>query len=275
MARRAGSHKCSSLEAYQRSGNLARQADVLSTLGVLCQWEGRWDEALSYYERGRKESLKVGETVGAALARVNMAEILMDRGEWAEAEALLLETLPLWRAAQWRYYLGACLSYLGRVSLCLGRPDEALSRLEEAKATFLNVGAEEQVPAIDARIAECHVATGNVNAALELSRGLLGRAGKSNGVARVVSLLERVQKRRAAEAGRHLGRARRVGGRPRRGPGAASDLFEVALDVAVADRVRPIGGRRAAARDGEREESRQLLSSLKVRAVPPIPSPPQ
>ncbi len=42
-----------SLEAYQRAGNLVRQAGVLSNLGVVCQWEGRWDEALSYYERGR------------------------------------------------------------------------------------------------------------------------------------------------------------------------------------------------------------------------------
>src|SRR4030095_9525343 len=50
-----------SLEAYKRSGNRARQADVLSTLGVLCQWVGQWDEALSYYERGRNEALKIGD----------------------------------------------------------------------------------------------------------------------------------------------------------------------------------------------------------------------
>ena len=36
-----------SLEAYQRAGNRARQADVLSDLGVVCQLDGRWDEALS------------------------------------------------------------------------------------------------------------------------------------------------------------------------------------------------------------------------------------
>jgi hypothetical protein len=46
------------------------------------------EEALSYYERARQESLKVGGTVNAALARLNMAEILTDRGEWAEAEAV-------------------------------------------------------------------------------------------------------------------------------------------------------------------------------------------
>src|SRR5438105_8498483 len=116
-----------SLEAYQRSGNMVRQAGVLSSLGVVCQWAGRWDEALSYYEQGRKEASKIGSRVVAATASINIAEILTDRGEWAEAEAILLETLPLWKASQYRLYLGACLLVLGRVSLRLGRLQEAHS----------------------------------------------------------------------------------------------------------------------------------------------------
>ena len=44
-----------SLEAHRRSGNRVRQAVILSNLGVVCQWEGRWDDAMSYYERGREE----------------------------------------------------------------------------------------------------------------------------------------------------------------------------------------------------------------------------
>ena len=67
----------------------AAGAACCRTLGVVCQWEGRWDEALSYYERGRDAALKIGSAVDAAVARVNIAEILIDRGEWAEAEALL------------------------------------------------------------------------------------------------------------------------------------------------------------------------------------------
>jgi len=244
----------------------------LSTLGVVCQWEGRWDEALAYYEQGRNESVKVGDSVGAALTHVNMAEILTDRGEWAEAETLLLGTLPLFKASAWRYYLGACLSYLGRVSLCLGRLDEAMTRLEEAKACFLHVGAEEQVPAIDARIAECQVAKGNVDAAIEIATGLLARAGESNGVARVVSLLDRVHAhallkqgdlwgaRDALDAGLAAARERR-------------DLFEVALTSLSLIELDRLEGVEPALEVVN--ESRQLLASLKVRAVPPVPQPPQ
>ena len=75
--------------------------------------EGRWDEALSYYERARAAALKLGNTVNAALSRMNAAEVLTDRGEWTEAEALLLETLRVWRASQYQSYLGECLLWLG------------------------------------------------------------------------------------------------------------------------------------------------------------------
>ena len=79
---------------------------LLSNLGVIYQWEGRWDEALSYYERGRAESVKLGNTFDATIARMNVAEILSDRGELAEAQELLLDTLPVWRASRYRYLAG-------------------------------------------------------------------------------------------------------------------------------------------------------------------------
>ena len=182
-----------SLEAYQQADNLARQVGVLSMLGVVCQWEGRWDEGLSYYERSRDAASKIGASVDAAVAKINIAEILTDRGEWAEAEALLLQTLPLWKAAQYHYFLGACFTQLGRVSLRLGRFDEALTRLEEARASFLRVGADKEVPAVEARIAECRVALGNDDAAIELATRVLAQASASNSVSRVASLLERVR----------------------------------------------------------------------------------
>ena len=261
-----------SLEAFQRAGNLVRQAAALMTLGVVFQWEGRWDDALSYYERGRDANLKSGNMVGAALGRVNVAEILIDRGEWAEAEALLLETLPLWKASQYHYYLGACLLFLGRVSLRLGRLDEALSRLEESKANFLHVGAEQEVPPVDARIAECRLAMGNPDAALELVRGMLGRASESNGVARVVPLLERIQGHVLLQqddlwGARDALEASLVAAKERR------DLFEATLtqlSLIELDRLEGIEPPLEMV-----TESRSLLFSLKVRAVPPVLLPPR
>jgi class 3 adenylate cyclase/tetratricopeptide (TPR) repeat protein len=259
-----------SLETYQRTHNRAGQVGVLMSLGVVCQWEGRWDEAASCYERGRDEALKIGDTVGAALARINVAEILTDRGEWAEAEALLLETLPLWKASQYRYYLGACLSLLGRVSLRLGRLDEALTRLNEAKANFLHVGAEQEAPPVDARIAECRVAMGDADPALELVRGMLDRTGSSNGVARVLPLLERVQAHALIRQGDLWGardalEASLAAARERRA------LFEVTLTLLSLIELDRLEGIEPPL--DVLTESRSLLGSLKVRAVPAVPLP--
>ena len=261
-----------SLEAYRRAGNLDRQAVVLSDIGVECQREGLWDEALTHYQHAREAALKLGNTVFAAIARTNIAEILIDRGEWAEAEALLRETLRFWRASEYRYFLGASLSLAGRVSLRLNRFDEALSRLDEAKANFLHVGAEEEIPPIDARIAECRLAMGKADAALELVRGLIGRAGESNGVARVLPLLERIQGHALLGQG-DLWAARDALEASLEAANERHNFFEAALtklSLIELDRLEGIEPPIEMV-----TESRSLLASLKVRAVPPVPAPPQ
>jgi hypothetical protein len=180
--------------------------------------------------------------------------------------------LPLWRASEYRYFLGACLSYLGRALLCLGRVDDAVSRLEEAKANFLHVGAEQEVPPVDARIAECHIAKGNSEAALELVRGMLGRASESNGVARISPLLERIQGHALLQQGDLWGardalEASLVAAKERR------SFFEAALtslSLIELDRLEGVEPPLEMV-----TESRSVLSSLKVRAVPPVPAPPQ
>jgi class 3 adenylate cyclase/tetratricopeptide (TPR) repeat protein len=179
------------LEAYRRSGNVLRQAGLLSNLGVICQFEGRWDEALSYYERGRAESMKLGNTFDATIARMNVAEILSDRGELDQAQSLLLDTLPVWRGSRYRFLLGGCLWLLGRVSLRAGRIDEALVRLAEARALFVAVKREEELLDVDARIADCRTLAGDPDAALAILTDALARARASKGGAKSISLLER------------------------------------------------------------------------------------
>jgi tetratricopeptide (TPR) repeat protein len=261
-----------SLECFQRAGNRVREAGLLLSIGVICQWEGRWDEAIQCYERGRDANAKVGNMVGAALARVNIAEVLADRGEWGEAEALLVETLPFWKAAQYHYYLAACLSVLGRVLLRLGRLDDALARLEESKAQFLQVGAAEEVPAVDARIAECHEAKGNPQAALDLINGMLARADSSHGVQRILPLLQRLQGHALMQQGDLWG-ARDALDASLAAANERSNLFEATLtmlSLIELDRLEGVEPPMEIV-----DESRSRLAQFKVRAVPPVPKPQQ
>jgi len=128
------------------------------------------------------------------------------------------------------------------------------------------------VPPVDARIAECRLAMGNPDAALELVRGMLGRASESNGVARVVPLLERIQGHVLLQqddlwGARDALEASLVAAKERR------DLFEATLtqlSLIELDRLEGIEPPLEMV-----TESRSLLFSLKVRAVPPVLLPPR
>jgi tetratricopeptide (TPR) repeat protein len=259
-----------SLEAYQRCGNRSQEATVLSNLGIVCQWQGRWDEALSYYERAREASSKLGSSILVAMTRANIAEILIDRGEWAEAESILVETLPVWKASKNGYFLAGSLGLLGLALLRLGRFDDALARLEESKAGYIRVGADGDVPAIDARIAECRVAMGRADDALELVRDLIERAASSSAVERILPLIHRVHghalllkddlwgARDALEASIAAAKER-------------NNDFEAALtmlSLIELDRLEAVEPANEIV-----TESRSMLSALKVRAVPPVPLP--
>ena len=256
------------LEAFRRAGNVRRQAGLLANLGVACGWEGRWDEAVSYFEQAREESIKIGNTVDAELARINIAEILTDRGELTQAQTLLDASLPMWRALNYRYFLGACYALLGRVALRAGRPEAALARFEEAKTLFEDVGSQQDVLDVDSRIAECRVFMADPKAALELAAATLARVGSPKSVPKAVALLERVRgqallqqgnlagARKALEASLAAGRARR-------------DLFETALTLlAFVDLAHREGVEPAPEIMGE---CQTLLDRLKVSAVPALP----
>jgi tetratricopeptide (TPR) repeat protein len=258
------------LDAFEQVGNLTRQAGVLLTLGAVLQWECRWDDALSCYQRAAEISVKVSSAVASGVARINIAEVLTDRGEWSEAESLLSQTLPLWKSSQFRYFLAAAMSVLGRISMRLGRFDEALARLDESKALFTQVGAEGEVPAIDARIAECRVAMGRLDEGLALVNEMLSHATESNSIGKLVPLLQRaaghaMMKQDDLWGARDALDASLAAAREKR------NLFEgmlTMLSLIELDRLEGVEPPLEMV-----EESRAMLAKLKVRAVPPVPVP--
>ena len=257
-----------SLEAYERSGNRERQAGLLANLGAACHYEGRWDEALSYYERAQEASLKIGDLVDAEVTRLNAAEILADRGELTEAETILLESLPRTRALQYRLFLGAFLSVLGRVALRALRFSDALSRLDEARMHFDHVGAEAEVLDVDSRIAECRALMRETDAALDLVKATLSRASAAKALPRVAPLLERVHGYALLQRGDPVGaraafEASLAAGRTRGLP------LEIALTLlALIELDRSQGIEPSPEMVGESES---LLRGLKIKTVPPVP----
>ncbi|MFO1303254.1 MAG: adenylate/guanylate cyclase domain-containing protein [Burkholderiales bacterium] len=261
-----------SLRAYERSGDRVKQAVILNNVGVVYQAEGRWDRAMDYYRRGGDASSKIGDRFTAALSSMNVAEILADRGEVTEADALLKEALPLWRSSKYRFFHGACLSLLGRVAMRDGRLDEASMRLQEAKSNFAHVGASQEAAAMDARLAECRLYAGDARGALELADATLSTAAAGEGVSAILPLLERVR----GEALLRIGDDRAAHAAFTKGletARARNDLYETLLLLIALIRVAERLG--IPAPDGATEESERLFDSLHIRAIaelPPVPA---
>jgi tetratricopeptide (TPR) repeat protein len=258
-----------SLDAYRRAGNLVRQASLLSDLGVLCQWSCRWDEALSYYERARTAATGIGSSSTAAIARFNASEIHTERGEWTEAERLLLELLPSFKASEYHYMVGACLALLARVALRTGRVDEALARRDEATALYRLAGAESEVPSLEAWVAECRLAKGDADGALELVTALTGQAADA-AVARILPQLQRIEGHARIRQGDLWGardalEASLAGARER------NNRFEATLAMLALIELDRLEGIEPA--HEMLTETRATLAELKVRAVPPVPAP--
>ena len=182
-----------SLELAEETGDLERQAHVLNSLGYSAFYEGQWDDAMGFYERASTIFGTIGDLVNAHAVAGNVAEILAERGRYDEADAILRDSLGVWRASEYRYFLAGCLSDLGRVAARTHRFDESLSMLEEALGLFVDVGAEEEVVDVVVRKAECRVLMGEAGAALALVEEAETKMRGTDAAAQSGSSLERIR----------------------------------------------------------------------------------
>jgi class 3 adenylate cyclase/tetratricopeptide (TPR) repeat protein len=188
-----GQHCLLGLEDAEKVGDVKAQASFLNSLGFIAYYEGRWSDALEFNERAATIFEAVGDPINPELEAMNNAEIYLERGDLAEAEARLRETLPVWRASAYRYFLASCLALLGRVTARAGRFEESLLVLDEALSIFADVGAE--VEAVDtlARKAECLVLMGDANDALTLVDEVWEQAEGGDASGPSTSLLHRTR----------------------------------------------------------------------------------
>ncbi len=145
------------LPIYEEIGDLVGQASVLNNLGVGAYYEGRWDEAVAFYRRSGDASTRAGDVVGAAIVRMNEAEILSDQGHLDEARGLFDDALHTFRAARHRAAIALCTSNIGRLQARSGLFADAHLHLTEALRDAEEFGANEIALEARARIAECLV----------------------------------------------------------------------------------------------------------------------
>jgi tetratricopeptide (TPR) repeat protein len=145
------------LAIFEEIDDLQAQAQVLNNMGTFAYFAGRWNEAVEEWDRSRELRLRTGDAVEAANGTNNVAEVLSDQGHLEAAETRFREALRVWKAAGFEQGVAFVVANLGRVAYRAGRVDEALPKLQEARATFADAGYVAQVLETDTRIAECHL----------------------------------------------------------------------------------------------------------------------
>jgi tetratricopeptide (TPR) repeat protein len=171
------------LGIYEELGDLDKCATVNNDLGAFSYYQGRWDNALGFYEKARDQWQRAGDLPSVAIISANVAEILSDRGQLDEAERMGREALRIWRGVGLKSAIAYGLNIVGRVACRSGRYGEALELLEQARDLNHEIGDEPEELESDVRIAECLAMQSRAAEALELATEALARSETLGGPA--------------------------------------------------------------------------------------------
>ncbi len=117
--------------------------------GTVYFFEGNLVEAERAYAETARELQNLGYRLGAAQARVNLAEAKLQLEKTAEALVLLEESEPIFRGLQATMSLVETLRCRGVALLKLGRYEEAKHTVEEAVLLAEENGLEQALPALE------------------------------------------------------------------------------------------------------------------------------
>jgi class 3 adenylate cyclase/tetratricopeptide (TPR) repeat protein len=254
------------LDIYDELGIIGTPATIYNNLGMFAWLEGRWDEAVELYERGRDLHRRIGAEVDAAVQIHNIAEVLSDQGHLDEARSLFEESLRVWRAADYRVGVAYATSSLGRVASRGGDFPRADELFAAAREQFQRGAGEAELVDTDARIAEALVLQGRCEDAVDLASACLQRTAGGGGATQD-PLLHRVRgyahlqwgdsDSAAADFEESLRQARERHAR-----------YEVALTL---DAIARVAEHRGDDDLASRTEADDLFASLGVVFVPTVP----
>ena len=188
------------LAIYEELGDLMESGTINNDLGAFAYYQGRWDDALGFYEKARGLWERAGDLPWAATITANVAEILSDRGQLEEADQMGREALRILRGVGLKSAIAFALNIVGRVACRSGRYEESIELLEQARAVNHEIGDQPEELESDVRIAECMAMQGRSAQALELATEALVRSETLGGPA--TPQLQRVRGCALAQLGR-------------------------------------------------------------------------
>ena len=120
-------------------------AAAMYSRGQIQLGAGHFHEARSTLEASREIAAGTGDLFGAAFTDIALCPALISEGEFDTAERICTQHLPEFRVAKRNDLVTLLLGYRARLDLELGRPNEALEKLNE----ILGARASEVLPSIE------------------------------------------------------------------------------------------------------------------------------
>ncbi len=201
------------IRLLEEGGHLWDTERIMNNQGALAYFEGKWDEAATWYHKSieaAERSGHVGES-GAANTRINLAELLISQRRYDEAIPLVEESKRVMTAAGALHALPFVRLQEARATLGKGNADQAVEILSEIFDALIESGDTYEAPETAVHLAEALVESGREKEAEEKLDVLELRASDdaervTGGILRIRGLA-RASQNKLDEAGELLERA--------------------------------------------------------------------
>ena len=158
----------------------AKMLDLLSNLGAVSLLSGHSETARGYLRRAAAIGVELGAGSRLAVVLMNLGIVNMGMGHWDEAEANLKESIRLHHAAgNWRLAIEPTVS-LARLMVMRGRFGEAAALLAEAEGPASKAQLDRHLAWIDAVAGELAMAEGAFEAARQRFDALVDWADRAH-----------------------------------------------------------------------------------------------
>ncbi len=162
----AAAHLKHALEIHRTAGRLGETLAPLMNLGIVSQKSGDWKQAAEWYAQARQVCTRLGDELRGAHVTIGLGNIARLERRFDDAEALLTQALDRARSRGARREEALALEFLGELEFDRDRPEEALSRYQDALRLAERVAPEgDLVVEIERRRAEALLALRRLDAA--------------------------------------------------------------------------------------------------------------
>jgi len=147
-------------------------SNAYNSLGDNLRLSGQWDEAMDCLNRAVELAHSLNEPIYEATGRATLAEILLARGKYSEAEKQATLTMELRGSERWLE--ASALRILGSVQQATGRAEAGLATLRDALRLSTTTGDLHGLTLAQVSLAEGHYLQGGYDQAreyLELAQG--------------------------------------------------------------------------------------------------------